>query len=260
MSEQVLPFGEQADVYEDTRPGYPDALVRTVLDYARPLAGPVVEVGAGTGKATEAFVRGLTPDGVPVRCVEPDPRRAAVLRGRLPVEVDVVRFEDWAPPAGGVGLLYCAQAWHWMDERLRCALAHGALAPSGTVALFSHAYLHTDPAVEAAQRRVYEAHAPELLTTIRARVPDEPPGDNWLTVELAGCGLFADVRAHRFVTTVDYSSARYRRLVGTFSPVSRVPADRRARLLTGLAEVVDAWGGTVGVRLDTTLALGRRPA
>ena len=40
----------------------------------------MLEIGAGTGKGTEV----LALLGAPLTCVEPDPRMAAVLRGRFP--------------------------------------------------------------------------------------------------------------------------------------------------------------------------------
>src|SRR5436309_2190748 len=112
MRERARVFGEVAGEYADVRAGYADELVTAVFDYLGRVPERVVELGAGTGKATEAFAA----RGVPMTCVEPDPAMARVLRGRLPqVEVAACRFEDWVPPVGGVPLLICAQAWHWMD-------------------------------------------------------------------------------------------------------------------------------------------------
>jgi SAM-dependent methyltransferase len=270
MREWRTVFGDVADVYDDVRPGYPDELVAATLAYAgwsseggwssdggRPANGPAVEVGAGTGKGTEAFVRG----GVAVRCVEADGRMAAVLRRRFAdaaVTVDVGTFEDWTPPAGGTRLLYCAQAWHWMDPDRRCAMAHDALAPGGAVALFAHEYSFADPVVEAAAHQVEDAYAPEL----RKEPPYAgPPEGHWLTEDLAGSGLFTDVRARRFDYTVRYPTRRWLRLVATFSSVrSLLTEPRRAAFLGALGEVVDAHGGVVAVRLDPVLALGRRPS
>jgi SAM-dependent methyltransferase len=256
MRERATVFGEVADLYEEVRPGYPDALVREILAYAGPGVTEAVEVGAGTGKGTEAFVRA----GVAVRCVETDGRMAAVLRSRFAepaVRVAVGRFEDWPPPPGGVRLLYCAQAWHWMDAERRCRLAYEALAPGGTLAVFAHTYGWADPAMEAAVTGLLRVHAVDL---VREPLFTGPPEEHWLTRDVAGSGLFADVRATRFVRHVDYSAADYIRLTRTFSPVRRLPREVRAELLPALRETIDAAGGVVAVRLDTVLALARRPA
>ena len=54
--EQRLVFGEVADLYDRSRPGYPASLVDEVVSYAGLTAGDaVLEVGCGTGKATVPF-------------------------------------------------------------------------------------------------------------------------------------------------------------------------------------------------------------
>src|SRR6266704_964028 len=40
--------------------------------------------------------------------------------------------------ADGVGLLYSAQAWHWVQPEVRYQKAAEVLAPGGTLALFWH--------------------------------------------------------------------------------------------------------------------------
>ena len=52
-------FGEVVQDYDQVRPGYPDDLVDDVTALSG--AGPALEVGAGTGKATVSFAaRGST--------------------------------------------------------------------------------------------------------------------------------------------------------------------------------------------------------
>jgi SAM-dependent methyltransferase len=250
VREQRLVFGEVAGEYEDVRAGYSDELVTAVFDYLGRVPERVVEVGAGTGKATGAFAA----RGVPLTCVEPDPAMAAVLAERFPrAEVVVSRFEDWTPPAGGVPLLICAQAWHWVDEATRLALAHAALAPGGVLALFGHQYGFADPEVEAEINKVYARYAPELLD--QARLPPAPTAA-WMTTELAGSPLFTRVEQRDFERIVSYPTERYVRLLNTFSPHRMLAEERRARLLAGIAEVVDAHGGVLRTQLRTVLALG----
>jgi hypothetical protein len=66
------------------------------------------------------------------------------------------------------------------------------------------------------------------------------------------------VRAVSFDAVLRYPTARYLRLLSTFSPHRMLPASRRAALRGALAAVVDAHGGVVATRLSTTLAMGRR--
>ena len=252
---QGLVFGEVADVYDDVRPGYPASLVDAVLAAAgSPEA--LVEVGAGTGKATAAFVG----YGRPITCVEPDPAMAAVLRARFAGEplVSVRRctFEEWRPPEGGVPLLYSAQAWHWMDPETRWAKAAGDLSPGGTLAVFWHMYAFADADLEAALRELYGRLEPHLLDDPAGR----PEAQRWAYQEMRDSGLYVDVEMRQVDPgVVTYPSARYRALVGTYSHHRILPDDRRTALLDGIEEVVARYGGTVGVRLETVLVTGRRP-
>lgn len=135
---QGLRFGEIAELYERRRPGYPDQLFTDVLAAAGP-PPTVLEVGAGTGKAT----RQLTAAGATVTAVEPDPAMATVLRATVDqVAVPVVlegTFEALAETgtiAADFGAVVAAQAWHWVDQRRGPRLARTLLRPHGLLAVF----------------------------------------------------------------------------------------------------------------------------
>jgi protein-L-isoaspartate O-methyltransferase len=67
-------FDRQAERYDQARPSYPAALVDHVVDRCDPAR--MLEVGAGTGKATVRFAR----SGRALVAVEPGERLAEVLR------------------------------------------------------------------------------------------------------------------------------------------------------------------------------------
>jgi SAM-dependent methyltransferase len=252
--EQRLVFGEVAQSYDDARAGYPASIAEQIFGYAGGRL-PVVDVGAGTGKATAMFRAA----GVPVTCVEPDPAMAAVLRASFGdrVQVRPCGFEDWTPPAGGVPLLCSAQAFHWVTPDLRWRLAHDALAPGGTLALFGHQYAFADGDLEEEINAVYRRIAPEI-----ADPPDAAPTmprEHWFHVEMAGSGLFTDVASTAVTSVVPYPTRRYLTLLSTFSNHRMLPAERRERLHDGIGAVVDRRGGVVGTKLQTLLTMGRRP-
>ncbi|MBM0239101.1 class I SAM-dependent methyltransferase [Micromonospora sp. ATA32] len=206
----------------------------------------LVEVGAGTGKSTEV----LRAVGAPMTCVEPDPRMADVLRRRFPeVEVVVAAFEEWTPPVGGVPALACAMAWHWLDPATRNQRAHATLAPGGTLAVFGHQYAYVDPAHAAALEAAFSSVDP---------VRNDRP-DDWIQADIAGSGLFADVRTELFRRGHELTTEAYLRLVRTFSPQLRRSPEDRARVLAAVGATVDGFGGAVVLDLRTTLVLARRP-
>ncbi|MGN9768887.1 class I SAM-dependent methyltransferase [Micromonospora sp. SD12] len=239
-------FGAIADLYDDVRPGYPNAIADLIRDYHGSTPDTVTEIGAGTGKGTAVLLR----LGAPVTCIEPDPRMAARLTATFPdVHTVTHTFERWQPPTGGVPLLACALAWHWLDPATRNRRAHAALTPGGTLAVFGHEYGYADPA---------QAHAVD--TTLRAIDPTATrhPAD-WFHHDITASGLFTDVHAHTLHRDLTLSTDQYLRLLQTFGPYRQRTADQQTRATTAMRTLVDGFGGTVVLRLRTTLVLARRP-
>ena len=242
-----------ASEYDAVRPGYPSELVAAVVAFASSSPIRAVEVGAGTGLATDSFAT----LGLSITCVEPDPEMAEILARRFAgndsIDVVIGRFEDWMPPAGGVDLLYCAQAWHWVSPSTRLQLAANALVPGGVIALFGHGYNFVDATVEAELDAVYRRIAPVLLAD-----PAKPPRPTASALtELADSPLFESVRVADFSRIVPYATHDYLRLLTTFSPHRMLAPDTLQALLAGIAAVIDAHGGVLEQRLDTRLALAR---
>ena len=235
-------FGSVADLYETARPGYPPALTDAILAYHGGVPASVAEIGAGTGKGTEV----LAAIGAPLTCIEPDPRMAAVLSAKYPrARVRACEFERWSPPPGGVGVLACAMAWHWLDPKTRNRYARDALAPSGTLALFGHRYDYAD----AHQAATISA----ALTTLDSTVGERPA--DWMYHDVVASGLFTDVQVRRFQRDLPLSRDQYLALVRTFGPFLTRPPELQRRGLDALGRLIDYFGGTVVIDLKTTLTL-----
>jgi SAM-dependent methyltransferase len=248
---QARVFGEVADEYDRTRPHYPAAMVDDVLAYSELDGGRALEVGAGTGKATEAFVA----RGVPVTAVEPDEAMAAVLARRLAgrpgTAIVLSSFEDYTPHER-FGLLYSGQAWHWIDPERRWRRAAEALAPGGTLALFWNNDRIADPTVVTAMAATHQEHTPEI-TFGRDPVREEELDTDW--PEFAALADFGDKvrRVYRWTWTM--SSADFRTYLSTISRYRLLEESRRERLLEALADVL---GDEVTLAVDTGLYLARR--
>jgi hypothetical protein len=160
-------------------------------------------------------------------------------------EVFCGTFEQWQPPAGGVDVLACAMAWHWTDEATRYQRALAALAPGGTLALFTHKYSYTDPALgKAIDATFVTAGGTDVDFDLFRHYH-----------EVAGSGLFKQMRCEVRHRDLPMTSAQFVSLIGTSSLSLQRTADQQAALSAALTATVDRFGGTVVLDLRTIVVL-----
>ncbi|GAA4702181.1 class I SAM-dependent methyltransferase [Nocardioides conyzicola] len=132
MSDQPSParsFGSVADAYDRGRPGYP-AEAAAWLVGQEPVT--VLEIGAGTGKLTEALVA----LGHDVHATDPDDAMLAVLRTRLPdVPTSVASAEELPAADASYDVVVSGQAFHWFDHDRALPEIARVLRPGGQLAL-----------------------------------------------------------------------------------------------------------------------------
>jgi ubiquinone/menaquinone biosynthesis C-methylase UbiE len=122
-------FDLAAEVYERSRPEYPDA----AIDWLLPASAKVVlDLGAGTGKLT----RSLTARGLEVVAVDPSPNMLSQLRTAVPgAAVHQGSAEDIPLADASVDAILVAQAWHWVDQDAALPSVARVLRPGGTLGL-----------------------------------------------------------------------------------------------------------------------------
>src|SRR5262249_14325338 len=145
------------------RPGYPEPLIDDVVRLSGLLAGGrILEIGSGTGKATEPFAR----RGYRLTCIEPGARLAAIARAKLAgsgrVEIVERAFEDWEPGVQRFDLVLAAQAFHFLEPRSALAKIGGALAPAGAFAIVAHDSGRIEGEAHDRIQEAYARHAPNL--------------------------------------------------------------------------------------------------
>ena len=252
-------FGELAEDYDRVRPAYPEALLDDVLRYGGDVSSlgadgwSALDVGAGTGRATEAFAA----KGVSVVAVEPDDAMADVLARRVArfSDVRVVRstFEEFRA-AERFGLLFSAEAWHWTRAETRWSLAAEALADGGTLALFWNTERIADPGLRTAVLQVFARHAPSVVINDEPLAP-ELVWQQWPGDQLSGVAAFEGLASRHYLRTGNMPAADYLGLTRTRSQFRMLPVSTRRDLLAALTGLFD---DEVPLRSHTTLVLARR--
>lgn len=124
-------FGLDPAGYDASRPDYPGWVFQILRDRCGLGKGSaVLEIGAGTGKATRALLN----EGSSVIAIEPDLRLAEFLstsNSDPALTVLVSAFEDAQLDAGTFDLGVSATAFHWLDEDVALARICSLLRPGG---------------------------------------------------------------------------------------------------------------------------------
>jgi SAM-dependent methyltransferase len=255
--DQRFIFDEVAELYDRARPSYPDALIEDVISQtAIPPQGQILELGCGSGQATEAFAR----RGFSLVCLEPGPQLAALARSRLArfdsVEVVSSTFERWSCPVGFFDLVISAQAFHWLDPTIRLRKAAEALRPGGHLAVFGNKPLPRSGSIHAAIQEAYARCAPSLS----ARLPGTGSSAETLPLqeEIRESRLFTEATVRNYPWSRDYDASAYVDLMQTQSDHRLLPSRELEALSSAVREAIESHGGAVRVEYSARLIMATR--
>lgn len=235
-------FGTDVDGYHGARSGYPadlfEYLSRRIVPSPR-----ILEIGAGTGLATEGLV-GCNPQRLAL--LEPDARLCKFLEGQfapIGAEVTCGAFPENSLP-GPFDLIACAAAFHWMEPEAALARARFLLAPGGIWAMWWNCYFghgEDDP---------FSATLAQVLMDEGVALAPSYHGANHYALDtghLSGLLQQAEFRSVEHVlyrTPREYSEQSARDLCASFSFVRMLLPETRSRVLDRIASKVrDEHGG-----------------
>jgi SAM-dependent methyltransferase len=221
--ERARAFGRVAEEYERGRPTYAPEAIRWVLGDS---SLEVVDLGAGTGKLTEALIAA----GHRVTAVEPLPEMHAILTERLPhVRVRETTAEATGLPDGSADAVVAGAAFHWFDHSRALAEIVRILRPPGILGLLGNGF---DPDSDWAMR------LREVLGESRLGRPGNWPSEEELMEH------FADVHTGDFPHQQTVTRPLLHDLALSRSHIAMMSAAEQGAVL----ERLDAlWGATAGL-------------
>ena len=247
-------FDRNAELYDAARPPYPEALVEEVVARSGiPPGGRILEIGAGTGKATLPFAR----RGYAILALEPGANMATVLRRNVAafpgVAVEVGTFERWRGPDGSFDLVLSAQAFHWVDPAVRCVKAAAALRSGGALALIRNETSGLEAGLRAELEALYARWFPAVTwTPVRDSTGSKR---DEMTAEIERSGLFGPVQVASFPWAARYTTRQYLDLLQTHSDHALLDPGLRTPLYDAIADTIERRGGRIEVPYVAMLLL-----
>lgn len=254
-------FDGAALLYDEVRPGYPEALFDDVVALSGiPPGGRILEIGCGSGQATIPFAR----RGYRVLCVELGENLAAVARHNLAgyplAEVRTGDFEGYPLPGGSFDLAVSATAFHWLDPAIAYPKVARTLRPGGTIALFWNEHVHSDASkgfFEATQE-IYTREAREIWDH-SYEGPPRPEDVPDRTGEIEDSGVFEAVIRRDYRWDQTYDAEGYLRVLSTYSGHRSLGEASRQRLFSSISDLIERdYGGRIVKGYLTTLYVARQ--
>lgn len=254
-------FDEIAALYDCARPYYRDELFDDLfrLSGIAPATARILEVGSGTGRATEPLAR----RGCEIVGVELGANLARIASEKLApfprVTIVNANFENWIDPsARAFDIVFAATSWHWIDPALRYQKAAQALGRGGTLAFTTgtHAFPpDVDPFFLEIQT-AYEAVGMAYPGTWPPPPPELVP--DW-RAEIEASGLFEDIRTERYLWTDQYDADSHVALMQTASDHRLLEREKREWLFAEMRRLIAARpGGRITKHQLTILHIARR--
>lgn len=138
-------FDKAAEYYDRYRPSYPNEIIEALVNNANlNKDSKTLEIGAGSGKATELF----KDYGFSIHCIELGEN--LVRNGKIKFEnysnvsFECGRFEELPDIEDEYNVIFAAQAFHWIPQPLGYQKCASLLRNGGYLAPFWNMYLYDD--------------------------------------------------------------------------------------------------------------------
>ena len=235
----VQSFNHMADYYDDYRPDYPEELITTIVNRANlNTESRVLEIGAGSGKATALFAD----FGFEMLCIEPGTDFAGKGKERFKdkkIKYIVSTFEDYAEPPEYFDAIISAQAFHWVSQPVGYEKCSKALKKGGYLAPFWNMNLFRDD--------IFDKELWAIVNKYEGWVSCMQEKDYAARMEsiaskIAGSGLFSRPEIIHFYKECNFTADGYCNYMFTGGGLNKPVAEKQA-CLEELTQLADKYNG-----------------
>ncbi len=251
-------FNVAAEQYDAARPSYPDALVERVVQRTGLGQGSeILEIGAGTGKASVLFAQ----RGYKMLCLEPGEVMGDIARRNLAqyplAKVLTTTLEDWPLQPNEFDLAISAQAFHWVDPEIGFPKVAQALKPDGWLAFFWNLANDSEDELWAEIQSAYEKLTPEMTRRWSHKTLTQEVEE--IEADMAAhAGLFKNRAIEQFSWSRTYAADEYIQLLGTYSDHIGLDQEPRQSVFAAIHEIITRGGGSVEKCYTCVLQMAQR--
>lgn len=231
-------FNFVADSYEKYRPTYPQELFEDIVRYANLDEDHILlEVGSGTGKATEGFVK----EGIStITCIEYGRNLAQLTQKKFSSYPDLQvihsSFEDWNHPEKvKYNLVFSGTAFHFIPHETGYRKAASLLKDDGVLALFWFVHIPSYEPVYVSIRKAYESFAPHLEDSHAPTLAEFIEKQNKQTL---ASGAFIDLQTRTYTWNQTYTAEEYVGLLDTHSGHQLLAPEQKALLYEEIRKAI----------------------
>jgi cyclopropane fatty-acyl-phospholipid synthase-like methyltransferase len=249
-------FNLVASSYEKYRPNYPDQLYKDIIHYANLQPNHhLLEIGCGTGKATEGFIgQGFTN----ITCIEYGENLAKLTQNKFSANpnVKVVHsaFEDWNA-TNQYDLAFSGTAFHFISAEIGYLKTASSLKKDGVSAFFWFTHIASDEPVYQSIRSVYQEHAPHLDDNSIPSIEEFIKERSDLTLQ---SGHFHQLQVHTYKWNQIYTPRDYIGLLNTHSGHQVLPQEQKDNLFSEIEKAILKHEETITKKHAVALFLARK--
>ena len=254
MNESRCSFGAMVGIYDRVRPDYHVWSISDIIRFIDLKSNdPVLEVGCGSGQATQLLVdRGL----LNIDAIDISEPLIALAQKKIDdgARFIVGAFETAELPQSQYKLLLFALSFHWIDRAVRCQRIHSLLTDDGHVAIINNYHLFSESETE---RRVFE-----LYRQLCPEFPKEYEDEIKLRSELLELGknnLTSEYYRKYPPRTLTYTRDDYRALQQSFSWVNTLEKYYQRIFFQELDRIIGDQA-TLSIPWETVLLIAKKSA
>lgn len=250
-------FDNVVAIYDSARPLYPKQLLKDVQEFSeRSRYARALEVGAGTGQATDLFLPVI--DNLDI--VEVGDNQVKYLKEKYQgknVCTHKAYFEDFNSD-NSYDLIFSATAFHWVKEEIGYPKAWDMLVPGGTMAVFWHMssvtfhdtgiFVGLNNIKKKYLQNAFEGFDKSGIEGVRQRRISQ--------IRSGNCFGEPVIKEYRF--TDIYDADRYALLLESYSSTQTLDADSRKMYLDEVRKFISENGGIVEMPQHVMLYLVKR--